>query len=167
MTDTQKTIIRRSVKDAIPCVKWLQPELGSVSTPAGTFLGFIDRDWDRLWYSTPLQEASVKAGTQTDARRYLATLLTRPAQVTVEGEGRSLRVVEEERDFIQLNYDDKTGTHKVTFWDKDHGIESNERLRIEVRSRETGGSVHIFEGRVTEVAEHEVYLSGHAFFDIE
>ena len=165
-------------RDVIPCVEWLGPEKernGSVRTPAGTILGFINRGSDGLWYIIPSRDGlvgvSAKAKSQTDARCYLAILLTRPSLVTVEGEDQSLRIVGEEHNFIQRNYDeidrrdegtgnDNTWTHKVTFWDKDHGIEINDRVKVEVRSRKWDGVVDILEGTVTEVAGHEVYLSG-------
>ena len=121
---------------------------------------------------------SAKAGSQTDARCYLAVLLTRPAQCTVDGEATSLRLVGDEHNLYQRNYaeidwsdeptgDRETWTHEVTLWDKYHGIEINKSVRIEVRSRETEGGVGILEGTVTEVAEHEVYLSGSELFDIK
>ena len=172
-------------RDVIPCVEWLGPEKeqsGSVRTPAGTILGFINRGSDGLWYITPSRDGlvgvSAKAKSQTDARCYLAILLTRPSLVRVEGEDQSLRIVGEEHNFFQRNYDeinrryegtgnDKTWTHKVTFWDKDHGIETNDRVWVEVWSREWDGVVDILEGTVAEVAGHEVYLSGSELIDIE
>ena len=174
-------VLPRQPRDVVPCVEWWGPvkELrGSVKTPAGTFLGFINRGPDGLWYITPPQEGAAKARSQTDARCYLAILLTRPALVTVEGEDRPLRIVGEEHNFFQQNYDeidrryegtgdDKTWTHKVTFWDRDHGIEINDRVRVEVRSRELDGLVDILEGTAREVAEHEVCLSGSELLDIE
>ena len=178
-------VLPKQPRDVIPCVEWLGPEKvrsGFISTPAGTDLGVIERGQDGLWYITPLQEGlvtvSAKASSQTDARCYLATLLTRSARVTVEGQARSLRVVGEEHHLFQRNYDEidwlnepignqKTWTHKITFWDKDHGIEVNESVRVEVRLGGTKGIVHILEGTVREVAEHEVYLSGEDLLDIE
>ena len=120
---------------------------------------------------------SAKAESQTDARCYLAKLLTRPAKVTMERQDRILRIVGEEHNLYQQNYDeidrryegtsdDKTWTHKVTFWDKDHGIEVNDRVRVEVRSKELN-SFSILEGTATEVVEHEVHLSGSEWFDIQ
>ena len=169
-------VLPRQPRDMIPCVDWRDPErerIGSVSTPAGTMLGLIERGLDALWYITPLEEGvvSAKARSQTDARCYLANLLTKPARINVGGEERSLRIVREEGDFFQRNYDEitwpneqtgdgKTWTHKVTLWDKDHGIEVNERVRVEVRLEEMEGVVEILEGTVTEVAVHEVYVSG-------
>ena len=168
-------------RDLIPCVEWLGPEKerrGAVETPAGTHLGFIDRDFDGLWYITSLRGMSAKARSQTDARCYLAALLSSPALVTMDGEVRSLRIVGDEHSFYEENYDEigrrfnRTGdenvwTHKVVFWDRNHGIEVNAKLRVEVRRGKTAGIVSIVEGTVTEVAEHEVYLSGSEWLDIE
>ena len=178
-------VLPKQPRDVVPCVEWLGPEKnrkGSVKTPAGTNLGFIERGLDGLWDIIPLRDGlvrvSAKARSQTDARCYLGILLTRPAKVTIGGEDRSLRMVGGEYNLVQRNYgqvdwsiertgDDKTWTHKVTLWNRDHGIEVNARVRIEVRSREKEGLVHIFEGTVTEVAESEVYLSGSDIFDKE
>ena len=177
-------VLPRQPRDVIPCVEWLGPEKeqsGFVKTPAGTVLGSIERGPDRLWYVTPSREGfvmvSAKAESQTDARCYLAKLLTRPAKVTMERQDRVLRIVGEEHNLYQQNYDeidrryegtsdDKTWTHKVTFWDKDHGIEVNDRVRVEVRSKELN-SFSILEGTATEVVEHEVHLSGSEWFDIQ
>ena len=177
-------VLPKQSRDVIPCVEWLGPEKvrkGSVKTPAGTNLGFIERGLDGLWYITPLREGRVrvaaKAKTPTDARCYLGILLTRPAKVTVEGEGRPLRIVEEGYNPFQLNYDeinrrnegtcdDKTWTHKMTLWDKDHGIDINKTVRVEVPLRDID-RVLILEGTVTEVAEHEVYLSESETFYLE
>ena len=171
-------------RDVVPCVEWLGPEKnrkGSVKTPAGTYLGFIERGPDKLWDIIPLRDGlvrvSAKARSPMDARCYLAILLTRPARVTVEGEGRPLRIVGGEYDPVQRNYDeinrryegtcdDKTWTHKMSLWDKDHGIDINKTVRVEVPRRDNDG-VLILEGTVTEVAEHEVYLSGSEIFDLE
>ncbi len=172
-------------RDVIPCVKWLGPEKerrGVVETPGGTPLGFIDRAPDGLWYITPLREGlvsvSAKARSQTDARCYLATLLTRPSLVTVDGEGRSLQIVGEGGSFYKENYDEydrrfrgegngDIWTHKIAFWDRNHGINVNAKVRVEVRCGELAGMISIIEGKVTEVAEHEVCLSGSEWIDIE
>ena len=178
-------VLPRQPREVIPCVEWLGPETerhGSVKTPAGTTLGFIDRGANALWYITPLRDGAVgvsaKARSQTDARCYLAILLTRPARVIVRAEDRSLRIVGEDYDLFHENHgevnrryegtgNDKTWTHKVTFWNRNHGIEVNERVRIEARSRETEGVVDILEGIAMKVADHEVYLSGSAWVEQE
>ena len=172
-------------RDVIPCVEWLGPEkerYGSVKTPSGAVLGTIERGQDGLWYITPRREGfvrrSAKANSQTDARCYLAILLTRPARASVEGKNRSLRLVGEGPYLLQRNYDEinrrydgtsdhKTWTHKLTLWDKDHGIDINNTVRVEVPSWGTEGLVHILKGTVAEVAEHEVYLSASEVFGRE
>ena len=177
-------VLPKQSRDVIPCVEWLDPEKklnGLVKTPAGTDLGIIKRGLDGLWCITPLREGlvrvSAKARSQTDARCYLGILLTRPARVTVEGKDRSLRIVEEGYNPFQRNYDeinrryegtcdDKTWTHKMTLWDKDHGIDINKTVRVEVPRRDID-RVLILEGTVTEVAEHEVYLSASEMVDKE
>ena len=174
-------VLPKQPRDVIPCVEWRGPEKegkGSVKTPAGTDLGIIERGLDGLWYITPSQvRVSAKAKSLMDARCYLAILLTRPARVTVEGKDRSLRIVGEEHHPFQKNYDeinrryegtcdDKTWTHKMTLWDKDHGIDINKTVRVEVPRRDID-VVHILEGTVTKVAEHEVYLSASEIFDLE
>ena len=172
-------------RDVIPCVEWLGPEKdrrGAVETPAGTALGFIERGLEGLWYITPLRAGLVgvssKARSQTDARCYLAALLSSPALVTMDGGDQSLRIVGEEHSFYEKNYDEidrrfkgtsdeNIWTHKVVFWDRNHGIEVNAKLRVEVRRGKTAGMVSVVEGTVTEVAEHEAYLSGSEWLDIE
>ena len=168
--------------EVVPSVEWFGPEeerSGSVRTPAGTPLGFIERGLDGLWYITPLLtgRVSTKAKTQTDARSYLAAIQSRPVKVTVGVEERSLRIVGEEQYPYERNLDeiyrrfegtggDTIWTHKVVFWDKDHGIKLNEIIELEVRLTDMTNSVHKLAGRVTEVAEHEVYLSGEELFDL-
>ena len=171
-------ILPRQPRDVVPSVEWLGPEeerSGCVKTPSGTVLGFIERGPDGLWYITPQREGLVrvaaKASSQTDARCYLGRLLTRPVRVLVEGERRSLRLVGEEHEFFERNYDEinrwhegtgnnEVWTHIFSPWDGDHGIEVNNSLRVEVRSREAEGVVYLLEGTVTEVTDDEVYLSG-------
>ena len=178
-------VLPRQSREVIPCVEWLGPEKersGSVKTPAGTALGFINRGLDGLWYITPLRDGlvgvSAKARSQTDARCYLAILLTKPATVTVGGGNRALRIVGGEYNLFQRNYDqtgwsgDPTGgkkpwTHKVTFWDIDSGIKVHDVVRIVAQSGETEGMITILEGTATVITGSEVYVSGHEVYDIE
>lgn len=169
-------------RDVVPYVEWLGPtkfRSGSVTTPAGKPLGFIDRGLDGLWYITPLLTGRVssKAKTQTDARSYLAAIQSSPVKVTVGGADRPLRIVGEEHYLYQKNFDevrkrfegmgdDTIWTHKVVFWDKDHGIKVDDIIEMEVRLTDTPTGVHKLAGRVTEVAEHEVYLSGEDLYDL-
>ncbi len=178
-------VVPSQPRDVIPSVEWLGPEKeqrGLVASPAGTCLGFIERGLDGLWYITPvgvgLAGVSAKAKSQTDARCYLAALLTSSSLVTVNGEDRSLRIVREGRSFYKENYDETdrrfrgagsedVWTHKIAFWDVSHGIDVNARVRVTVPSWDIPGMVRIVEGKVIEVAQHEVYLSGDEWADIE
>ena len=81
---------------------------------------------------------AAKATTQTDARCYLAKLLTKAAWVSVGDKDCSVRLVGEQHHLFRRNFneinrrpegpgDDKTWTHKMTLWDIGHGIDVNER----------------------------------------
>ena len=173
-------VLPRQPREVVPCVEWLGPERerhGCVRSPAGTDLGFIDRGPDGLWYVTPLRGGAVmvsaKANSQTDARCYLATLLSRLAKVTVNGECGPLRIVGTKHDFFQGIYgevywlgepvgDERKSTYKVTLWEKSHEIGVDDSIRIEVPNGGEDGviAVDILEGRVTEVQGQEVYVLG-------
>ena len=171
-------VLPRQQRDAIPCVEWLGPEpllSGRVSTPGGDVLGFIRRQLDGTWAITPMRNGLVAvsaiAESQTDARCYLADLLTSAARVTVGDEVRQLRIVGEghhlfKRDNEQVGqwFEDPAGIKEpifqVTFWDNTHGINSNDVVTVEVQIRSSQGIVDILEGRVTEVKGHEVFVQG-------
>ena len=117
-------------------------------------------------------ECPTQAESMTDALCYLAKFLTRPAVVTVSGENRCLRLVGEGYNFFVVNHDgiirqgenidgSEYWTHKLAFWDADHLIEINQIIRVKVPSNRIEGSVDSFEGTVTKVEGHEVYLSGY------
>ena len=177
------TVLPKQQRDAIPCVEWLEPEpllFGMVSTPGGDVLGFIARRSDGTWAITPSRNGRVAvsaiAESQTDARSYLADLLTRAARVTVGDEERQLRIVGEEYDLFKRNheqvaqwFEDGVGAEepifKVTFWDNAHGVTSNDVVRVEIQSRTSQGVANTLEGRVTEVNDHTVFVQGMANFE--
>ena len=177
-------VLPKQPRDVMPCVEWANPDeqrIGAVKTPAGTILGLIERSHDNLWHITPLlgvNGVSSKATKRTDAQCYLAELLTRPAVVTVAGKHRSMRLVGEAYNFFVVNYDgiirqgenadgSEHWTHKLAFWDADHSIEVNQTIRVKVPSSRIEGLVDLFEGTVTKVEGHEVYLSGSHVVDKE
>ena len=106
------TVLPHQPRDATPRVEWLGPEkyqYGEVTTPAGDNLGFIRRRPDGLWnveptMSGPIMRAAITK-TQTDARCFLAQLLTRPARVIANGKERTLRITAEEGNFFNKTYD--------------------------------------------------------------
>ncbi len=182
---TTLDVLPRQSRDVIPCVEWLGPEKelrGLVNTPAGTNLGFVSRGQDKLWYVEPFLNGTeigpAKANTQTDARAFLATMLTQPATVTVGDDVRILRIVGGEDHLYFMNLDEMdwcdegTGnsnswTHKVTFWNDDHGIRINQEVRIEVRHRRRNHSISILTGEVKEVSGHIVFVAGEELFDLK
>lgn len=89
---TRLDVLPLQPRDFIPEVEWLGAEKernGMVKTPSGHCLGFIERSADGLWHITPSRDGPVgiaaRATTQTDARSYLAQLLTGPATITANG----------------------------------------------------------------------------------
>ena len=172
------TVLPKQPRDAVPCVEWLGPETyqtGEVSTPGGDHLGFIYRRPDGLWYIEPGGDGRVMvppiAQTQTDARCFLASILTRPTRTIVNGNETNLRIVGEEYDLFNRNYgqvarrDEETDsspypTHEVDFWDNEHGIQEGDNVKLEVPSKEFADIVDVLEGTVTGVAGHKVFISG-------
>ena len=176
------TVLPKQQREAIPCVEWLGPEThqaGTVSTPGGDDLGFIQRRPDGLWNITPSRNGLVMvtaiAESQTDARCHLADLLTRTARVIVGDEEKQLRIAGEEHNLFKKDYkqvtrwfEDEAGAEEpifqVNFWDNTHGITSNDVVRVEIPSRTSEGVADILEGKVTEVNDHEVFVQGMEHF---
>ena len=172
------TVLPKQPRDAIPCVEWLGPEkyqAGLVSTPGGDDLGFIQNRPDGLWNITPSRNGPVMvatvAETQTDARCYLATLLTRSTRLVVRNEEKWLRIVGEEHNLFKRNHEQLTNwwedmtdaeqpTFQVTFWDNTHGITNGDMVRLETPSKAYHGVVELLEGTVTGVKDHEVFVQG-------
>ena len=172
------TVLPKQSRDAIPCVEWLGSEeyqAGLISTPGGDDLGFIERRPDGLWNITPSRDGPMMvdavAENQTDARCYLATLLTRKARIIVEDEEKQLRIVGEEYDLFKRDYgqmakwsedmaDAEEPIFQVTFWDNTHGITIGNVVRLEAPSNTSPRVIDILEGTVTEVKDHEIFVRG-------
>ena len=172
------TVLPKQQRDAIPCIEWLGPEtnqVGIVSTPGGDELGDIRRRADGLWNITPSRDGLVMvtdiAESPTDARCYLADLLTRTARVIVGNEERQLRIVGEEHNLFKKDHQQVTQWFKdgagaeepifrVTFWDNTHGITNGDMVRLETPSKAFKGVVETLEGTVTEIKDHEISVQG-------
>ena len=93
--------------EAVPEVDWFDKShtIGSVETPAGTHLGFIEKHSDGRWGISPSEDGSpgitAIAKASADAKTYLVNRLTKQVTVTVNGEQRQLRIVRD-RDFFPL-----------------------------------------------------------------
>ena len=181
---TTLDVLPKQSREAIPEVEWMGTEkerFGKVSTPGGKVLGFIERGLDGLWYITPsrngLVRVSAKAQTQTDARCYLAELLTRNARVIADDEVRQVRLVGEEYDLFKGDYgrvvnswEDTVNTEdpvfEVTFWDAEHALTNGTSLRLEVPRGNPARILHVLEGTVTEVKDHRVFVRGRNYFGV-
>ncbi len=181
---TRLDVLPPQPRDFIPEVEWLGPvkeRSGMVKTPSGHNLGFIDRSADGLWHITPSRDGPVsvaaRAKSQTDARCYLAQLLTGPATLTAAGIGKTARLVGEGREKIQLNYEwERAGraseirtiswSHKLEFWDTDHEIQVGQAIRVEVKDDDGDNVVYVLEGDVTDVDAHVVCVVGHDYLDL-
>ena len=175
------TVLPKQSRDAIPCVEWLGPEpyqAGKVSTPVGKVLGFIYRRADKKWDISPrgnrAARVSEKAETQTDARCFLASFLTRPARTTVNGVEGDLRIVGEEYNLFNRNYDQvakwyekgdgaQRPSYQVEFWDDKHGITDKDIVKLEVPSTRFRGVSDVLEGTVTSVAGQRMSISGEEY----
>ncbi len=157
-------------------VEWLgpfkEPRNGLVSSPAGTHLGDIVRGTDGLWYITPSRNGPVRvsaiASSQIDARCYLATFLTQPVNVAVDGsEPRDLRLVcEGDIPFLldasrQMNEagGDALATFDLDFWDENHGMQVGHTILVE-SSPTRWQAMRVLEGDVTAVDRQQVSVMG-------
>lgn len=176
-------VLPRQPRDVIPPIEWLDPRgerVGKAHTPAGTDLGFIERTPDGIWHVTPLREGTVaivaRARSQTDARSYLAQLLSDPCTVTVNGEIRTIRLVGGAPYRFTRNYrrmsrpEDAAAavpwTHKLTCWNDNHGIGTNDEIRAEVPHNDAHHIVHVIEGRVTRADHTKIYVEGREILDV-
>lgn len=170
-------------RGVIPPIEWLdqrKERAGKVLTPGGTSLGFVQRTPDGIWHIIPLREGTVgisaRAQTQTDARSYLAQLLSESCVVTVNGETRAIRLIGEAPYRFTRNYrrmhnsTDPSGsvpwTHKLTCWNQDHGIRLDDQIRVEVLYSGGHPVVHAIEGLVTLVNGTELLIDGGDFVDV-
>ena len=184
-------VIPRQSRDIIPYVEWLGQEentRGMVKTTGGTIIGRIDRSPDGIWHIAVFQTGPTavpaKAKSKTDALCHAATLMSRPARVTTDGERRELRIVGEERHQFQRTGDsrrastgqesdvDRDSVYTVTFWDADHGLVPNQFTTVEVPR--VGDDIpagvqftDVMEGVVQAVNGAEVSIESRVFTQID
>ena len=166
-------VLPRQPRNLIPPVDWLGPEkerYGQVNTPGGTCLGFIERTADGVWNITPMLEGAVgvraRAQSQTDARSYLAQLLTVAATVQMGDDKTNLRLVCHTGPIpfstVQPLSDDKslTHSHSLDFWDSLHGVQPGQEIKVAVHDREFTEITHVLEGNVVSVSGAEIRING-------
>lgn len=119
---------------------------------------------------------TAKAETQTDARCFLATVSSRVAEVAVNVEERQHRIVANRETLLDWELGEPSNAvdppsagegrhHRVVFWKEDHGIRPGDRVGIRVLARPERALVHVLQGIVAQVEQHEVHLLGRSFHD--
>ena len=170
-------------RDSIPLIEWSdsqEEQPGRVLTPGGTALGLIRRTTDRIWHILPFRTGTagkfVRARSQTDARSYLAQLLSDTCTIKVNDKPRTIRLVGEPPYRFTRNYgrmrdssdsvDSVPWTHKLNCWEQDHGIGPGDRIRVEVPDSDEPHFVHVIEGHVTLTNGTELFVEGRDIFDV-
>ena len=164
-------VLPKQPREAIPEVEWLDQDehrKGKVCTPGGADLGVVEKYVDGIWYVTRFEggppKPPAKAMAQTDALCYLAATMTRPAQVTADGEERNLRIVEGfHSDFRQARVKvapRDPAMNKVAFWDNNHGLEVGQQVLIESGRTDSEFFRDKIEGEVVAVMGSEVSILG-------
>ena len=178
-------VLPKQPRDVVTEVEWIDSppqQRGFVNSPSGVTLGEIERRWDGLWNITSFRSGTggviAKAASQTDAQCFLAGLFSRVARIALNGEERSLRIVADEETLLewaqaQFGYADDPPTREekqsrdVVFWEAGHGLKTDDRVRIRVRSGSERRLVYVLEGVVTRVEGHVVHLFGSAADEVD
>ena len=161
---------QRRNPDAIPEVEWHGQDQtnGSVLTPTGTCLGFIEKYADGAWGITPLEGGLVQvaeiAKSMADAKHYLVNRLTRQVTATINRESKQLRIVSEHDFFLPHNPSWTLGVedsvYEVELWDANHGLRPSDEVSMELQSETMPESVSVLEGKVTAVEKQSVSVTG-------
>ena len=175
------SVLPKQQTDILAELHWLESgdtSRARVTSPSGTCLGYIYRNWDGRWYIVPMRSGplgpSAKAANKTDAIAYLSTLLSKPALATVNGEERHLRVIQQSytafpgrQNRTTPGHDGDTDLdsriHEVTFWQADHSVRPGDDMSIDVLENENHDSPqtrHVLRGKVLKVTGSNVFVSG-------
>ncbi len=161
--------------DAVPRVEWSNHDQtkGTVVTPSGTDLGFIDKNADRTWAIMPLEQGEGRvtdvASSLADAKHYLVNRRTAQVTVTVNGNSTQLRIVGEPRVNSKPSWNidreklesisDLERTYNVEFWDAEHGICSGDAISVEIPTKVNQDYFFLFQGKVRELKGHLVSIT--------
>ncbi len=178
---------QRRNPEAIPEVKWSNQDQirGTVVTPAGTPLGFIEKSADGAWGIIPSEDGLVQvteiAIAEADAKDYLVNRLTRQVTVTVDGKSKQLRIVRD-KDFFPLpsfspplwttdtensaDLESDAATYKLEFWDGEHGLSPGDGILVKLQPEGSQAFASLLEGAVIEVAEQTVSITGTVNFKL-
>ena len=173
---------QRRNPDAVPEMDWFSQaqNSGGVVTVAGTRLGYVERYADRAWGITPNEEGFVRVTdvvrSLADAKHYLVNRLTKLVDVSVNGQSKRLRLVNNYRYFRRDRDEEWTGsmeslkkTYDVEFWDDSHGLLAGDEVTIELPLEDSPSDrgIHVLKGTVKDVSEQRVSVTGSDFYDIK
>ena len=174
---SRSQVLPHQPREPTPLVDWLgqRKELhGEVKTPGSTTLGFIDRAVDGAWHVTPAIgwgfRISALLQSQTDARCYLAQLLSMPAHATIDGITKPIRLVGEKVNPFEPNYrriyaavseteERDDWTRKLTLWDDQHGIREGQTVKFELTESDPQIFMKTLECNIIKVEGPEIYVS--------
>ena len=150
-----------------PMTQWLDDKCRNalINTPAGHELGFVEKYADGSWGIRPLERGYYRvtdvAEDLEDAKNYLVSLLTRKANVVVNGLERQLLTVGDpnspgsakwtssmEDAMAELSTPEE---FEIEFWDCQHGLHTGQDIVIEILSNENPTIAWRYEGSVTKV----------------
>lgn len=158
--------------DAIPEVEWINETKtrGKAVTPAGTWLGFIEKYADGAWRIEGLAQITDAAESVAVATAYLVNRLTSQVSVTVNGESKQLRILSERdffpppewiRDIEDLpELSSPTLIYRLEFWDGQHGLSAGEVISVQLQPEGGGRLVSVLEGTIIAVEEQKVSIVG-------
>ena len=156
--------------DAIPEVKWFDKDQtsGTVLTPAGTHLGFVEKYPDGRWEIDPSQEGpdgvprTVKA--LADAKAFLVNRLTKQVTVTANEETKQLHVAGHFPVPLSTDAVDYTQIYDLDFWDANHGLGLGELILVKLQLEGSNSLVFALEGTVIKVSGQEVWIKGEGIY---
>ena len=161
--------------DAIPLIEWLQQDLyGQVNTPAGTCLGFVQKQPDGAWAIMPLVQGAKPiapaAWKLKDAKNHLVDRLTFKVMVKLGTDSKQLRILGSqyhfpEQDFSQVSPKAEDvyaldQTFKLEFWDEGHGLIVGNDLAVFPVAEMEQRFITILEGKVIGVDEQIITVEG-------
>ena len=171
-------VLPKQPRDIIPYIEWSARKshhAGLVSTPGGSNLGSIHRRPDAFWNIIPKKNGPVTvtaiAKSEIDARSYLATILTKNANLSIGEKEKSVRLVGEQFNIFKRDYTQKAQTSdnttdyekimfQVTFWDNTHDLKNDDAVTLKTEVEKNQGIFNKLEGIVKIINGHDVFIQG-------
>ena len=169
--------------DAEAEIRWLDDDhiTCEVLTPAGDVLGFISRSAQGRWHMDALtNQAGIYSRSFEDVKRALVAQHCQQVTVVTDDETAqryifssdpstgTIRWMRAEDDSARdpLNTLDRPDNLELHFWDWTHNLEPEQLVTITQRFNEESRVGDRFNGVVTKVEGHRVWLAGHHVIDL-